>query len=87
MKHLIWMMETACLGAAKCGRLLARFGSGEAVYRASAKDAAAVCELTGEEMRLFDNKSLTRADIILGRCSQMGARAMSIFDQIGRAHV
>lgn len=80
MKHLIWMAETSGLTAAKAHRLLSRLESAEAVWKLKADEAARICELNSEEKRQFANKSLARAEDIMGKCKKANIQIMGIFD-------
>lgn len=80
MKHLVWMMETAGLSAAKAGRLLRHFGDAGAVWRADPAHLAEAADLSAQEKKLLANKSLAQAEGILGKCKALGVQVMSIFD-------
>ena len=78
--HLIWLMETAGVSAARARALLDHCETAEAVYALTTKQALTLVALHPEEQKRFEDKSLTHAEAILGKCRERGVRVMTIFD-------
>jgi len=79
-RHLIWLMETAGVSAARARALLDHCETPEAVHALTLKQAMTITTLSLDEQKRFADKSLAHAEDILGKCSQRGVRVVSILD-------
>lgn len=80
MQYLIWLGVTAGLPPEKCWALLARFGSGKAVFDAKPDELARALPLSTKEKLMLRRRDLKPAQHILSECARQNIRVMPITD-------
>lgn len=80
LKYWIWLTGRAGLSASRRLALLERFGSPEQIYYADAGEYALDGELSPGACRSLEDKSLDRADAILGQCDRLGLSLLTFQD-------
>ncbi|MEA5039012.1 MAG: DNA-processing protein DprA [Clostridiaceae bacterium] len=81
MQYLIWLTTTAALPPEKAWALLARFGSGKAVFEAETDELSRVLLLTPAEKQRLKKRDLAPAQRILADCRRQGIHILSIVDE------
>jgi len=80
MQYLIWLSTTAGLPPQKCWALLARFGSGKAVFERKTDELSHAVPLTYAEKLRLKKRDLAPAQRILAECERFHIRALPITD-------
>ncbi len=80
LKYWVWLSALDGLTNLSRLRLLAQFGSPENVYYASEEELARVEGLSRGQVKRLEDRSLTEADRILGRCEALGLRVLTLQD-------
>ena len=78
LEHWIWLQQAAGAGSAKPQKLLAAFGGIERVYGAGQEALAATGLLTERELTRLADKSLEKAQQIVGSCMEKGYRILTL---------
>ena len=80
LKYWIWLSELKGLKTRTKLALLAYFGTPENIYYSEKDARSLVPEVSREQLALLDDRSLSRADEILGDCLRLGIRVVTISD-------
>jgi len=75
---ILWLKETVSLAPRKVIRLLEHFKTPEDIFRASAEEAAKVCDLSEAEMKAFSDKSMKQAEDIIKKCDSLHVAVLPI---------
>ena len=80
LKHWIWLTQRKGVVGQTAMRVLEHFGSPEQVHAADQEAFELVGGLSDAAIRSLMNKSLERADQILGDCDRLGIRLLTLQD-------
>lgn len=80
VKYWLWLTSLPGLSPQGVRAVLAHFGTPEGAYFADSGAYALAEGLTAPARRALENKDLTRAETILGRCEELGLRILTLQD-------
>jgi len=80
LKYWVWLTALPGLGSRMKLLLLERFGSPENIYYAEKEDLLLTEEMRPSQAAILENKSLQRADEILGDCERLGIHLLTLQD-------
>ncbi len=80
LKYWVWLGTLDGLTNLSRLRLLAQFGTPENVYYAAPEELSRVEGLSRGQVKRLEDKSLTEADRVLGRCDALGLRVLTLQD-------
>lgn len=82
LKYWIWLAGRKNLAGQNAMRVLEHFGSPEKVYFSDAEEYRMIDGLNGVAVQSLSDKSLDRADQILGDCDRLGIRILTLQDAV-----
>lgn len=77
LKYWLWFTQRKGLAGQNAQRVLEHFGSPESAYFADRGEYELLDGLSAETLRSLEDKSLRRADQILGDCDRLGIRILT----------
>lgn len=77
VKYWLWLTGRKSLAGQNIQRVLAHFGSPESAYFADRGEYELLEGLSSEALRSLEDKSLSRADEIMGDCDRLGIRILT----------
>ena len=80
LKHWIWLTQRRGLAGQEAVRVLNHFGTPEQVFFADEEAYVLLGGLKPETVRSLMDKSLDRADRVLGDCERLGIRPLTMQD-------
>ena len=80
LKHWIWLTQRRGLAGQEAVRVLNHFGTPEQVFFAGEEAYALLGGLAADTVRSLMDKSLDRADRVLGDCERLGIRLLTLQD-------
>lgn len=80
LKYWVWLSELKGLKARSRLALISYFGSPENIYYSEKDEHLLVPDVSREQLALLDDRGLSRADDILGECTRLGARVITLAD-------
>ena len=80
LKYWLWLSTRKGVRPEQAGRLLEHFGTPEGAYFADPEEYGLVEGLSPAARAALSDKSLDRADAILGDCDRLGVRILTFGD-------